>query len=184
MIKVGARCGIIRVVHSRSSEEGIVTTNFRSYLMVALLTFALGQFLTTQLRADDQATEQFSAGAPGDPEKPARVIQVSMYEKDGAMAYSPAEIEVALGEQVRFVITNDGEQLHEFHLASFDENAQHKIEMEKHPAMQHDDVNAQSVEPGKKTEILWKFSKRGSFEFACFVPGHYSAGMHGKVVVK
>jgi len=50
--------------------------------------------------------------------------------------------------------------------------------------MEHDDPNAQSIEPGQRKEILWKFSKLGSFEFACLIPGHYEAGMHGKVVVK
>jgi uncharacterized cupredoxin-like copper-binding protein len=50
--------------------------------------------------------------------------------------------------------------------------------------MEHDDPNAQSIEPGKQKDILWKFSKPGTFEFACLIPGHYEAGMHGKVVVK
>jgi uncharacterized cupredoxin-like copper-binding protein len=33
-------------------------------------------------------------------------------------------------------------------------------------------------------ELVWKFTKRGKFEFACLIPGHYEKGMFGKVVVK
>ena len=32
--------------------------------------------------------------------------------------------------------------------------------------------------------ILWKFTKRGAFEYACLIPGHFEAGMHGEVIVK
>jgi uncharacterized cupredoxin-like copper-binding protein len=32
--------------------------------------------------------------------------------------------------------------------------------------------------------ILWKFTRRGRFEFACLIPGHLEAGMRGTVIVK
>jgi uncharacterized cupredoxin-like copper-binding protein len=54
--------------------------------------------------------------------------------------------------------------------------------MQNNPEMEHDDPNAQSVEPEQQKEILWKFSKPGAFEFACLTSGYYEAGMHGKVV--
>ena len=38
--------------------------------------------------------------------------------------------------------------------------------------------------PGASTQIIWRFSKPGSFEFACLIPGHYEAGMHGIVTVR
>jgi uncharacterized cupredoxin-like copper-binding protein len=50
--------------------------------------------------------------------------------------------------------------------------------------MQHHDANAVRLAPGKDTAILWRFTKAGTFEFACLIPGHYEAGMHGRVVVK
>lgn len=125
----------------------------------------------------------FSAGDPGDPEKPARVIEVKMLEGNGTMAYTPNRIEVKKGEQIRFVITNDGELAHEFMLDSPENNAKHKAAMEKNPEMEHDDPNGKRLEPKKTSEILWKFDKEGTFEFACLIPGHYGAGMHGVVVV-
>src|ERR1700730_136697 len=39
-------------------------------------------------------TEVFSAGEPGDPKKPSRVIQVTMQESDGKMLFVPNHVEV------------------------------------------------------------------------------------------
>lgn len=125
----------------------------------------------------------FAAGDPGDPKKPSRVVELKMIEGTGTMAYVPNRIEVKKGEQIRFVITNVGELAHEFLLDSIEQNAKHKVEMQKNPEMEHDDPNGTRLEPRKTSEILWKFDKEGTFEFACLIPGHYEAGMHGIVVV-
>ena len=50
-------------------------------------------------------------------------------------------------------------------------------------AMKHDDPNSVLVEPGKTAELTWVFSKAGSLEFACNIPGHYQAGMVGTLKV-
>ena len=49
--------------------------------------------------------------------------------------------------------------------------------------MQHDDPNMVMVAPGKRAELTWTFSQSTPIEFACNVPGHYQAGMVGKVRV-
>lgn len=126
----------------------------------------------------------FAAGDPGDPSKPARTIELNMIEGSGMMGYSVNRVEVKKGEQIRFRITNAGALAHEFMLDSIERNAKHKIEMQKNPEMEHDDPNGVRLEPGKVSEILWKFENEGTFEFACLIPGHYEAGMHGTVVVK
>ena len=125
----------------------------------------------------------FAAGEPGDPTKPARVIEVIAREDNGGMSYTPSRIEVRRGEQIRFVVKNEGELSHEFLLDSFEGNAKHKLQMEKHPEMEHDDPNGKRLEPKTSAEILWRFTKAGTFEFACLIPGHYQAGMKGEVVV-
>jgi uncharacterized cupredoxin-like copper-binding protein len=56
--------------------------------------------------------------------------------------------------------------------------------MEEHSEMEHDEVNGKWVEPKTSGDILWRFTKAGTFEFACLIPGHYEAGMKGIVVVK
>ena len=34
---------------------------------------------------------------------------------------------------------------------------------------------------GKKSEVIWKFTKMTELEFACNVPGHYDSGMMGPI---
>jgi uncharacterized cupredoxin-like copper-binding protein len=126
----------------------------------------------------------FSAGEPGDSKKPARVVQVTMREDDGKMVFIPDQVEVRKGEQIRFVLRNNGELTHEFMLATIAENDKHAELMKKYPDMEHDDPNGKTLETKKTNEIFWKFTKTGEFEFACLIPGHREAGMHGKVVVK
>jgi uncharacterized cupredoxin-like copper-binding protein len=125
----------------------------------------------------------FAAGEPGDPKKPARAVEITMREGDGEMTFAPAEIEVRKGEQIRFVLKNQGERDHDFILDSFEGHAKHKIEMEKNPSMEHDEPNATRTATKKSAELLWRFTKPGAFEFACLHPGHYDAGMKGVVVV-
>src|SRR4030042_1607785 len=43
--------------------------------------------------------------------------------------------------------------------------------------------NETSVEPGKTGELIWQFTNAGTFDFACLEPGHFEAGMVGKVHV-
>ena len=126
----------------------------------------------------------FSAGEPGNPKQSSRVIEITMQERDGQMLFAPDRIEVRRNEQVRFVLKNDGVLEHEFMLAAAKENAAHGEAMAKMPDMRHEEPNGRRLDTKGKTEILWRFTKRGEFEFACLIPGHYQAGMIGKVVVK
>lgn len=122
----------------------------------------------------------YSAGQPGDPKKPAREIVVLMNEMD----YTPATIEVKRGEQIRFIVRNVGTEAHEFLLATTAENLKHGEAMKKNPDMEHDEPNGLRLDPKKSGEILWKFSKAGTFEYSCLIPAHREFGMTGKVVVK
>lgn len=123
-------------------------------------------------------------GKPGDPKKPARLVQVSMGEKDGKMHFIPNRIEIRRGEQVKFQLRNNGELDHELVLATLEENLKHAIEMQKNPDMEHDDPNAKRLAPKKTGEIVWAFTKAGEFDFSCLIPGHREAGMTGKIIVK
>jgi uncharacterized cupredoxin-like copper-binding protein len=125
----------------------------------------------------------FAAGEPGDPKKPARVVEVIMQEGDGKMLYLPDRIEVKRGEQIKFILKNEGELDHEFMLDTAAHNKKHAEAMEKNPEMEHDDPNGRQITSKTSTELLWRFTKAGTFEFACLHPGHYDAGMKGVVVV-
>ena len=128
--------------------------------------------------------ETFSAGEPGNPKRPARIVQVTMNEGDGKMMFIPDRVEVKRGEQIKFVLRNNGALDHEFILATTEENIKHAEEMKKNPEMEHDDPNARRVAPKKTDEIVWRFSKAGQFEFGCLIPGHRETGMTGTIVVK
>jgi len=126
----------------------------------------------------------FAAGEPGNPKKPARTVVITMREGDGTMIFNHNHVEVRRGEQIRFVLQNTGELDHEFVLATTKENDKHAELMKKQPEMEHDDPNAKRVAPKKAGELVWRFTKAGIYEFACLIPGHREAGMHGTVVVK
>jgi uncharacterized cupredoxin-like copper-binding protein len=150
-------------------------------LMTAALAIAILSALPLTARSHDQhAHHGYAAGEPGDPKKPARTVQVEMSE----MAYAPLRIEVKRGEQIRFAIRNVGKEEHEFLLATTEENLKHAEEMKNNPQMQHDDPNGVRLAPEKSAEIVWKFTKAGTFEYSCLIPGHRDGGMIGQIVVK
>ena len=156
---------------------------------IASVSIGLGAGSAQFSRADGDGepaavAEQFEAGEPADPKQPFRVVEVTMTEANGGMAFAPAEVNVKKNEQIKFIIKNAGALDHEFKLDSVEQIAKHKIAMEKNPEMEHDGPNGIRLQPSKSGEIFWKFSKAGSFEFACLIPGHYQGGMHGNVVVK
>jgi len=130
------------------------------------------------------AGDETAYGKPGDAKKPARLVQVTMAERDGKMVFIPDRIEVRRGEQIKFAMRNNGELDHELVLATLQENLKHAIDMQKNPDMEHDDPNAKRLAPKKTGEIVWQFTKAGEFDFSCLIPGHREAGMTGKVIVK
>jgi uncharacterized cupredoxin-like copper-binding protein len=123
-------------------------------------------------------------GKPGDPKKPARLVQVVMSERGDKMVFIPDRIEVRRGEQIKFALRNNGEIDHEIVVATLEDNLKHAEEMKKNPDMEHDDPNAKRLAPKKTGEIVWHFTKAGEFDFSCLIPGHREAGMTGKVIVK
>jgi len=154
-------------------------------VVVAALLFAATAALGTQAH-EDHDHGKFSAGEPGDGKRPARTVRVLMHDdgNEQNMRFEPDLIRVRKGEQIRFVLENGGTESHEFMLATVAENRKHAELMKKFPEMEHDDPNAKRLAMSQQGELLWKFTKPGTFEFACLIPGHYEAGMHGKIIVK
>ncbi len=122
-----------------------------------------------------------AVGKPGNPGKVSRTIDVEMSD---SMRFSPASIKARPGETIKFVLKNSGKVKHEMVLGSMKELKQHAALMQKFPGMEHADPNMASVEPGKTGVLVWQFTKAGTFDFACLQPGHFEAGMVGKVAVK
>ena len=120
-------------------------------------------------------------GKPGDPTKVSRTIAVDMSD---AMRFSPSNVRVKKGETVRFVVKNSGRLKHEMVLGTAKELREHAELMNKFPEMEHEDPNQLSLDPGKSGELVWQFTRPGTFEFACLQPGHFDAGMRGKIAVQ
>lgn len=127
---------------------------------------------------EDHAAE---LGEPGEAAKVTRTMEVDMHD---SMRFTPSAISIKRGETVKFLVKNTGKIKHEMVLGSIAELKEHAALMIKFPEMEHVDPNQISVEPGKTGELLWKFTKAGRFDFACLQPGHFEAGMRGKIRVR
>ena len=139
-------------------------------------------------------------GAPGNLGEVSRTIKIIMHDN----YYEPASTEVEEGQTVRFEVTNAGEFVHEFNIATAEMHKAHapemmmmmehgvieadRINLEAAKQMQatmghgmHEEGNSVLLEPGKTGEVIWKFPEHAAIEFACNVPGHYDSGMVGKI---
>jgi uncharacterized cupredoxin-like copper-binding protein len=130
---------------------------------------------------DPAKVEDTAFGRQGDPTKATRTIRIAMAD---TMRFSPAHITVKRGATVRLVATNRGHQLHELVLGTPDDLREHAALMRKFPEMEHDEAHMTHVRPGRSGEIVWHFTKPGEFQFACLIPGHFEAGMLGRVTVR
>jgi uncharacterized cupredoxin-like copper-binding protein len=130
---------------------------------------------------DYSKAEDTPFGRAADPKKAKRTIRVDMTDQ---MRFYPADITVRRGEIVRFIPINKGQVMHEMVLGTMEELKKHAELMKKHPEMEHDEAHMTHVAPGKSGEMGWQFSKPGEFFYGCLIPGHFEAGMIGKVTVK
>ncbi|MES2535580.1 MAG: cupredoxin family protein [Pseudomonadota bacterium] len=133
-----------------------------------------------QKAAAPVSTEEHAFGKQGNPKKASRTIAIDMNDM---MRFGPADITVRQGETIRFVVRNQGKMLHEIVIGTLDELKAHGELMKKHPGMEHDEPYMAHVDPGKKAEMVWQFTRAGEFYYACLIPGHFEAGMVGKIKV-
>lgn len=124
--------------------------------------------------------EQKPWGIAGEASAAVRTVEIRMTDD---MRFTPDVIEVKRGETIRLVHLNDGQVMHEFVLGTKKELDEHAELMKKFPNMEHDEPYMVHVAPGKSGDIVWKFNRVGEFDFACLLPGHYEAGMVGKINV-
>jgi uncharacterized cupredoxin-like copper-binding protein len=163
----------------------------RSAVVIGLLGLSL------PLMASSDHTYSFGHASPA--AQATRTIEVTL----GDMYFQPRSLQVKAGETVHIVVTNKGQLLHEFNLGDAAMHAAHQQEMVKMQqsgmlqptgmnhaamdmspgAMKHNDPNSVLVEPGKTAELTWTFSKASDVLFACNIPGHYQAGMVGKIEI-
>jgi len=131
-------------------------------------------------KAAAQPMVETGFGRTGDPRKVTRTVRVDMAD---TMRFTPAELEVKQGDTVKFVVRNSGKQLHEMVIGTMKELKDHAEVMKKHPGMEHDEPYMAHVAPGRTQEIVWQFTKPGDFHYGCLIPGHFEAGMVGRIKV-
>jgi uncharacterized cupredoxin-like copper-binding protein len=157
-------------------------------LAIATLVFALsvsalahGDKAPASKKRDAIPIEEKAFGREGDPTKVTRTIKVGMSDE---MRFSPAKLQITRGHVVRFEVKNSGKVMHEMVLGTMQELKEHAELMRKHPGMEHDEPYMAHVAPGKTERIVWQFTKPGEFYYGCLIPGHFEAGMIGKIVVR
>ncbi|MCO5118857.1 MAG: cupredoxin family protein [Burkholderiaceae bacterium] len=130
---------------------------------------------------DASQVKQTPFGRQGNPERVTRTVELDMTDD---MRFTPDRVTVRRGETVKFVVTNEGKVLHELVLGTREELAKHSEMMRQHPGMAHAEPYMAHVNPGASGEVVWQFNRVGEFDFGCLLPGHFEAGMAGKVVVQ
>ena len=126
------------------------------------------------------SSEQKPFGREGDPKKVTRTVDIDMSDK---MRFTPAELTVREGETVRFRVKNSGKVMHELVLGTMQELKGHAELMKKHPGMEHEEPYMAHVASGKRETMVWQFNQPGEFYYGCLIPGHFEAGMVGKITV-
>lgn len=124
--------------------------------------------------------EQKPWGIAADPAAARRTVEITMSD---TMRFTPDLIEVRQGEVVKLLVRNRGALLHEIVLGTKKELEAHAALMAKFPGMEHDEPYMAHVRSGAKGELVWNFNRAGEFDFACLIPGHYQAGMVGRIKV-
>ena len=152
-----------------------------AFTVLPLSAFPHGDAKHDKKVAKPISTEEKEFGREGDPKKASRTVRIDMSDK---MRFTPASLSVKQGDTVRFVVKNGGKVMHEMVIGTIKELKEHAEMMRKHPTMEHDEPYMAHVAPGKTETMVWQFTKAGEFNFGCLVPGHFEAGMIGKVTVK
>lgn len=128
----------------------------------------------------------FGFGQPGKLKDVRKIVWIKATD----IKFNKKVITVRVGQTVKFNLKNNGEQDHEMTIGDAATQAAHRKQMaaaqKKGQKMDHGHGhgNAAYVKPGQSKSLVWKFTKAGTFEFGCNIPGHYEAGMKGKIIVK
>lgn len=116
-------------------------------------------------------------GAPAAATDADRTIAIEALD---SLEFDPEAVEVESGDVVTFVVTNAGEQDHEFVLGDEEFQSAHEEAMGSGD-MGHGGGMGIELEPGETREITWRFSEPGRVLFGCHEPGHYDGGMVGTI---
>jgi uncharacterized cupredoxin-like copper-binding protein len=95
--------------------------------------------------------------------------------------FTPARIVVERGTTVRFVVHNADPIAHELIIGPAEVHERHEKGTESYHPPKPGEV---TIAAGEEAETTYTFDSRGVVVFGCHLPGHWTYGMHGEVVVR
>ena len=166
----GDKKGTPEVADIAGGKTGEVTFTFSAAGPYAFACHAAGHFEHGMAGY----IEMVGPGAPtvGTKDNP-RLVNLDMTD---TLKFIPEQVTAALGESIRFVLTNSGKAEHEFQVGPADKVA----------ADEHDGVivvEKDKLDAGSTQAVDYTFTGKVPYAFACHMPGHYEAGMKGTVAV-
>lgn len=125
-------------------------------------------------------------GRPAKADQADRTVRITALD---TMRFKPQSIQVEAGETVRFVVENPGQLQHSFTLGTPAGQRAHEKEMQGMPIERmaghmDNDPTGMVIQPGGTESLTWRFKRGGAVQFACHIPGHYDAGMKGRIRVE
>ena len=179
VVPLGFFLSLISLYFGNASERGstkavVLYALGGGAVVVAACVAALGFFSGAPPHAHGHEASQPAAEAA------ARTVVIDM---DDSMRFAPAQWEAKQGEALRLVVINSGKARHELVIGQDKELAEHAKQMREAPQGHHHHDNAISVEPGQAAVLRWTFKTAGPWAMACFEPGHFEAGMAGRITV-
>ncbi len=100
-----------------------------------------------------------------------RLVEVDMSDQ---LKFDPAEISVAKGETVTFLVSNLGTAVHEFAVGQAD-----KVDADQIDGTIVKEVD--EIESHQIKTVTYTFDGPGPYGFACHETGHFEAGMKGMI---
>jgi uncharacterized cupredoxin-like copper-binding protein len=92
--------------------------------------------------------------------------------------FDPAEPTVPAGEEITLVLENAGSVEHNWVLLAAD------VRLEDEADLTDDMVLfEQAVDPGQSVTTTFTAAGRGIYQVICSIPGHFTAGMEGRLTV-
>lgn len=91
-----------------------------------------------------------------------REVHVSLQD----MKFVPEQFEFKKGEKIKFVLTNDGMNIHEFQIKGLKPDRKWELA------------------PGQTREQFYTFDKAGTYGVYCYIANHHLMGMTGTLIVE
>jgi uncharacterized cupredoxin-like copper-binding protein len=154
-----------------------------SLLLMAIVLAACGGSITTDMPGMNMGASPMPSSQSTTPTKGTMMITVQVTETEFKIDSSMTSF--TTGTTYHFVVKNEGSTAHEFMIMPKSEGSMEGMPMGDMETMALASIS--NLGPGETKTLDYTFPASEAFshpEFACYLPGHYKAGMKLGVVVK